>query len=156
MTLTACCPSRTAIPSGPRRSDGLLRQFSYFVGVGGASNVLYALAFTVLHTWGFVVANIAGVVLSTVLANELHRRLTFRATDRVGWRTAQWEGGALGLLGLALSSVALAALHWWLPAASAALQVLLVVAVSALAGVVRFLVLRGWVFGTATVQPALA
>jgi hypothetical protein len=49
-------------------------------------------------------------VLSSILANELHRRLTFHATGRVGWLTAQWEGGGLAATGLVASGVALATL----------------------------------------------
>lgn len=128
------------------RGDGVAPQFLRFVLVGGSSNAVYALFFLLLHSRGELAANIAGVVVSTALANELHRRLTFHATERVHWFPAQWEGGGLALVGLALSSTALVMLGFWFPSAGGVAQAVLVVAVSALVGVFRFLALRGWVF----------
>ncbi|MFE3293537.1 GtrA family protein [Rhodococcus sp. NPDC059234] len=128
------------------RGDGVLAQFVRFVLVGGSSNIAYALVFFLLHSRGVLAANVAGVVISTALANELHRRLTFHASARVHWFPAQWEGGGLALVGLGLSTASLALLDLWLPSAGGAVQAILVVAVSALVGVLRFLALRGWVF----------
>jgi putative flippase GtrA len=134
------------------RGEGWLAQLTRFALVGGSSNVLYALAFLSLRADGTLAANIIGVVVSTMLANELHRRLTFHAADRVHWFDAQWEGGALAVLGLVLSSVVIALMHVFRPSAGGLTQALLVIAVSALAGGVRFIFLRGWVFAP-TVAP---
>ncbi|MFD9669063.1 GtrA family protein [Rhodococcus sp. NPDC059968] len=128
------------------RGGGVLAQLTRFTLVGTSSNVLYALAFFTLDVYGSFLANLVGVVTSTILANELHRRLTFQAADRVRWFVAQWEGGTLALIGLGVSSAALALLHWAFPAAGGIVQVALVIAVSAVAGGIRFLALRGWVF----------
>ncbi|WP_305094150.1 GtrA family protein [Prescottella sp. R16] len=127
--------------------DGWAAQLTRFALVGGSSNVLYALAFVVLDAYGPFLANAIGVVTSTALANELHRRRTFRAADRVPWFAAQWEGGALALLGLIASSCTLALVRFFFPDASGLLSISLVIAVSAVVGGLRFLALRGWVFG---------
>ncbi|WP_137723471.1 GtrA family protein [Prescottella subtropica] len=127
--------------------DGWTAQLTRFALVGGSSNAVYALTFVVLDTYGTFLANAVGVATSTVLANELHRRRTFRAAARVPWFTAQWEGGALALLGLVASSCVLALLSFFFPDASDLLSIGLVIAVSAVVGGLRFLVLRGWVFG---------
>jgi putative flippase GtrA len=129
--------------------DGWLAQFTRFALVGGSSNALYALVFLFLTGYGSFVANTVGVTVSTVLANELHRRHTFRAADRVHWFAAQWEAGSLALVGLLLSSLALALLHLFVPAATGMTQALLVIAASAVIGGLRFLALRGWVFAPA-------
>ena len=129
--------------------DGWLAQFTRFALVGGSSNALYALVFLFLTGYGSFVANRVGVTVSTVLANELHRRHTFRAADRVHWFAAQWEAGSLALVGLLLSSLALALLHLFVPAATGMTQALLVIAASAVIGGLRFLALRGWVFAPA-------
>jgi hypothetical protein len=50
------------------------------------------------------------------------------------------------MLGLLLSTISLAPLDLWLPSASGVPQALLMVAVSARVGVLRFFALRGWVF----------
>lgn len=131
--------------------DGALAQLVRFALVGGASNVLYIGAFALAGLWGTTVANLIGVVISSAAANELHRRLTFRAADRVGWLAAQFEGGSLALVALAMSSATLLVLHRELPGLGGIDQALLVIAVSGVAGLVRFVALRGWVFGrTAT------
>ncbi|QBJ95948.1 GtrA family protein [Rhodococcus sp. ABRD24] len=133
---------------GARRlgGEGWGAQLVRFALVGGSSNALYALSFVTLAEYGTFVANTVGVAVSTVLANELHRRRTFRAADRVHWFAAQWEAGALAVLGLILSSAVLALMHRLFPAASGAIQVLMVIGVSAVVGGMRFLVLRGAVF----------
>jgi putative flippase GtrA len=87
---------------------------------------------------------VAATVASTVLANELHRQLTFRAEDRVDWLSAQLEAGGVALVGLLASGVALG----WLNSSAdspVALQVLLVATVTGLIGLVRFVALR-WIF----------
>ncbi|MDG3010053.1 GtrA family protein [Rhodococcus sp. D2-41] len=134
---------------GVRRfvGDGALAQLIRFALVGGASNILYIGAFALAGLWGTSVANLIGVVISSAAANELHRRLTFRAADRVGWVAAQFEGGTLALVALAMSSVTLFVLHRALPGLGGIDQALLVIAVSGIAGLVRFVALRGWVFG---------
>ncbi|WP_442971164.1 MULTISPECIES: GtrA family protein [unclassified Rhodococcus (in: high G+C Gram-positive bacteria)] len=128
------------------RGDGAWPQLLRFAMVGGLSNILYVAVFVAMHSEGSIVANAVGAVASTILANELHRRLTFHAADRVGWFTAQWEGGGLALIGLGASTAALTALDVALPQAGAALSALILVAVTALVGGLRFLALRGLVF----------
>jgi putative flippase GtrA len=128
------------------RRDDAVAQFARFVLVGGLSSTVYAVLFAVLSTSvGIVPANVLGSALSSVLANELHRRLTFRAGERVDWLTAQWEGGALAAAGIVATSVALG----WLTSAGPAdvvVQLLLVGAVTGTIGVLRFVGLR-WLFG---------
>lgn len=121
-------------------------QFVRFVFVGVSSNVVYIGLFLALTSLGAFVANIAGIAASTVLANELHRRHTFHATQRVGWLQTQWEAGGLALAGLALGTAALAVVHIVFPGSSWIVQVVAVIAVSAATGALRFIALRGWVF----------
>ncbi|WP_245692188.1 GtrA family protein [Geodermatophilus telluris] len=121
-----------------------MAQFARFVLVGGAATVVHAGLLLVLAPLGHQPANVAGVVVSTALANELHRRLTFRAGDRAGWAAAQWAGGGLAVAGLAASSLALAALDAGTDAAGPLAPVLAVCAVDGAVGLVRFAGLR-WV-----------
>jgi putative flippase GtrA len=117
--------------------------FLRFVLVGGTSNLLYVLAFAVLAGASTQLANAMGFLGSTALANELHRRRTFHARGSVRWYTAQLEGGGLALAGLFATSVALAgAQHLAEP--STTVQVVLVVAITGLVGLVRFVALRAW------------
>lgn len=128
------------------RGDRAFPQLIRFALVGGLSNISYVLLFLSLTGAGTLLANVAGSVVSTILANELHRRLTFHAAERVGWFTAQWEGGGLALLGLGISTAALAALEVLAPSLAEPAQAAAVLAISAAVGGLRFLALRGLVF----------
>jgi putative flippase GtrA len=127
-----------------RRDDGLA-QFGRFALVGGASTILYGVLYLAFGGLGYLPAHIAGTVASTVLANELHRQLTFRAEDRVNWLHAQVEAGGVALVGLLASGVALGWLNSSAESAPVALQVALVAAVTGAIGLVRFVALR-WIF----------
>src|SRR4051794_4308435 len=85
-------------------------QFIRFVLVGGSSTAVYSALFLGLEWLGYLPAHIVAAVISSVLANEMHRRLTFRADERVGWLAAQIEAGGVSLFGLVATSVALARL----------------------------------------------
>ncbi|TQM30627.1 putative flippase GtrA [Nocardia bhagyanarayanae] len=128
------------------RGDHVWAQLIRFALVGGSSNIAYALLFMAMNGFGPLVANIAGSIVSTVIANELHRQLTFHAAGRVGWFTAQWEGGGLALIGLLISTAALAGLEFMAPGLGEIAQAGAVIAIMAAVGGMRFLALRGFVF----------
>jgi putative flippase GtrA len=128
-----------------RRDDGAA-QFGRFVLVGGISSLLYAIVFLACRGLGDQPANVIGAVLSSMLANELHRRLTFHAGGRVRWFTAQWEGGGLALVGIVATGLALG----WLDDATdldgSAARLIIVGVVTGAVGLLRFAALR-WFFG---------
>ena len=134
------CGTRTRL-----HADGATAQFIRFVGVGVLSTIVYFAVYLALRSTGQQAANLVGNVLSSMLANELHRRLTFHAGGRVTWQTAQVEGGGLAAAGLLATSTALAVLDgvfgsaWWS-------DLLLIAAVTGAVGLVRFVALRVWVF----------
>lgn len=128
------------------RGDHAVAQLIRFALVGGAANIAYAVLFLLMSGVGPLVANIAGSLVSTAIANEMHRRLTFRATGCVGWFTAQWEGGGLALVGVIISTAALAGLRFWAPGLAGLAQASAVLAVTGAVGGMRFLALRGFVF----------
>jgi putative flippase GtrA len=146
-------PPAVQTPSSSRRSqlidwlrrDDVLSQFARFVLVGGLSSGFYALLFWALQTLGSQPANVIAVVCSSILANDLHRRLTFHAERRLSWLMAQWEGGGVSLIGLVATTLALG----WLESVSAdaglLVQLGLVGAVFATIGCLRFVALR-WLF----------
>jgi hypothetical protein len=83
----------------------------------------------------------------------MHRRLTFRADERVSWLTAQVEAGGVSLFGLVATSVALRWLDATVGTAQPVLQISLVVAVTGLIGLIRFIALR-WIFRPTGVRAA--
>ncbi len=124
-------------------SEGTFAQLSRFAVVGLLSSGLYAAVFVTFGSLGNLAANLLGMVASTLLANELHRRLTFRASAAVGWVRAQLAGGSLAVAGLLATSLALVVLQTVVPDAGWFVQVLLVAAITGAIGLVRFAALRG-------------
>ena len=141
---------------GPLRArlhqDDGRAQFARYVVVGVVSSTLYAVLFIVLGGLGDQVANVVGAVASTLLANEMHRRLTFHAGARVSWFAAQWEGGGLAVIGLVATSLALAGVHDLVGDVGTVAQLCLIAAVTGAIGAIRFVALRSWVFTTASHQ----
>jgi putative flippase GtrA len=136
----------TATPPAARlRRDDTAAEFARFVIVGGTSTAVYGLLFIALHGQGYLTAHLAATVASSILANEMHRRLTFRAEDRVSWLGAQIEAGGVSFAGLVATSLALGWLDSTTDSAPAIVQITLVATVTAAIGVLRFLALR-WIF----------
>jgi putative flippase GtrA len=135
------------------RRDDTFAQFARFVLVGGTSTAFYAALFLALGGFGYMPAHVVATVASSVLANEMHRRLTFRAGGRVSFLSAQIEAGAVSVVGLVSTSAALS----WLDAVAASappiLQIGLVAAVTAVIGLLRFVALR-WIFRPTEAVPA--
>lgn len=138
------------------RRDDLLAQFSRFLLVGVVTTAVYAVLFLALSQLGgldYLPAHVAAIITSTALANELHRRLTFHAEERVSWLTAQWEAGSVTLIGLVATSAALRWLDAVTETAHPVLQVGVVALVTAVIGALRFIALR-WIFRSRTPAPA--
>ncbi|MCZ2827814.1 GtrA family protein [Modestobacter sp. VKM Ac-2986] len=128
-------------------------QFVRFVVVGGVSSALYAVMFIALGGLGDQTANLVGAITSTLVANEMHRRLTFHAGQQVSFLTAQWEGGGLAAIGLVATSLALAGVHTLVGDVGTVAQLGLIAAVTGAIGLVRFIALRSWVFTSSASRP---
>ena len=127
------------------RKDDATAQFGRFVLVGGVSSLLYAVVFLLCRPLGDQAANVIGSVLSSMLANELHRRLTFHAGERVSWFAAQWEGGSIALVGIVATALALGWFDAVIDADASWERLLVVGVVTGAIGMLRFVTLR-WVF----------
>ena len=134
---------------GLLEGDAVPAQLGRFALTGGLSTLVQLLLFSILSPAGTLLANAVAWSASTALANELHRRRTFHADARVSWLAAQWEGGGLAVIGLAMTTGALAGLSVVVPDAPVVLPALLVLTVNVTVGALRFLALR-WAF---TVRP---
>jgi putative flippase GtrA len=129
-----------------RLQHPLLVQVVRFTALGAAGTAANALFFLVLRTWlDAVPANLVALVLSTALSTELNRRFTFDGADPHPWRNTVQTGGTV-LFYAFYSSGVLLLLGELIDSPSPALESLAVAAASALGGVVRFLVMRQWVF----------
>ena len=131
------------------RGDDAAAQFARFVLVGGVSSLVYAVLYVLLDGFGDQPANVAGAIASSVLANELHRRLTFHAGERVSWFAAQWEGGGLALAGMVATGLALGWFDSFAGDDGSMADLAVVAVVTGTIGLIRFVLLR-WVFGART------
>lgn len=117
-----------------------------FAGVGIVCTVLYLVIFVLLRDGlGAQWANLVALLMSAVANTVLNKRLTFGIAGRPGPREHA-QGLAVFALGAALTSGALSALHAADPRAGRLLEVLVLVAATALATVVRFVLFSRWVF----------
>ncbi|MCS0639489.1 bifunctional glycosyltransferase family 2/GtrA family protein [Streptomyces sp. LP05-1] len=130
---------------------GLPRQLVGFCVVGALSTLFYLALYSLLRAGsgiglGAQTANACALLLSAVANTAANRRFTFGVRGRHRVVRHQTQGLVVFAIGLALTSGSLAALsaateH---PAQSTELAVL--VAANAAATVLRFLLLRAWVF----------
>ncbi|MEU0559344.1 glycosyltransferase [Dactylosporangium sp. NPDC006015] len=122
-------------------------QLLRFAGVGVLSTVAYLLLFALLRpAAGAQAANFAALLITAVGNTALNRRLTFavRGTAHAGRHQAQ--GLLLFALGLALTSGSLVALDAVAPAHPHLLEVAVLVLANLAATVLRFVLMRVWVF----------
>jgi putative flippase GtrA len=130
---------------GIARLGGELGRFAL---VGVASTLLYLLLFVALRgTVAPLVANAAALALSAVFNTAANRRFTFGRRGRDELLTHHVQGLAVFGLCLGLTTAALAGLDALAPDASRAVEVAVLVAANAAATLLRYVLLRLWVFG---------
>ncbi|GAB2497119.1 bifunctional glycosyltransferase family 2/GtrA family protein [Streptosporangium sandarakinum] len=143
-------PVRTPVPSRVRAArlpGGMARQLPRFAVIGAISTAAHLALFVALRlVTPAVVANAVALVVTAVANTAANRRFTFGVTGRAGALRHQLEGGLALAVGLLLSTGGLALLGRLVPDASTAAEVTAVVVTNALATLVRFLLLRAWVF----------
>ncbi|WP_242895263.1 bifunctional glycosyltransferase family 2/GtrA family protein [Actinomadura litoris] len=136
-------------PDGARAElpAGMARQLPAFAVIGVISTVAQLVLFVLLRTvLGPLWANALSLVVTTVGNTAANRRFTFGVTGSERAFRQQMEGGLAFLLGLVLSTGGLAALDAAAPGASRAVEVAALVVANAVATLVRFLLMRAWIF----------
>jgi putative flippase GtrA len=129
--------------SGAPRS--LLGQSVHFGAIGIVSTVAYLLLFLLLRPLGPQPANLIALLVTAVANTAANRRFTFGVRGSAGAARHQFEGLVVFAIGLAFTSGALAALHG-VTDPSRILELAVLVLANLAATVLRFLLLRGWVF----------
>ncbi|MER6113604.1 glycosyltransferase [Streptomyces hirsutus] len=126
---------------------GLAGQLLRFAAVGAASTLCHLLLYTALRSFtGAQAANALALLASAVANTAANRRLTFGVRGRHGVLGHQLKGLAAFLVGLALTSGSLAVLHRTAPEAGPGPELLALVLANLAATLLRFLLLRAWVF----------
>jgi putative flippase GtrA len=141
-----------------RRRGGVVgRQALWFVAIGGVATAVYVGLYLGLRpVLGPQPANDVAWLLTAVLDTAANRAVTFTAAERVGQVRAQVEGMLVFGVGLALTSGTLAVLDVVVAAPGPRTELGALAVANLVAGVVRFAVLRLWVFapGRRSAQPA--
>jgi putative flippase GtrA len=141
-----------SVPGVPR---GLPGQLVRFAAIGVASTLAYMVLYVLLRGMaGAYVANLLALVITAIGNTAANRRLTFGVRGAAGAATHHVQGLIVFGLGLALTTGALAALHAWMPDASSAVELLVLVVANALATVLRFVAYRSWIFRKHTADRA--
>ncbi len=138
-------------PATPGVPAGLTGQLVRFGAVGVLSTVAYLILFILLRDpLGSQSANALTLLLTAIANTALNRRFTFGVVGRQGATRQQLQGLIVFGLALALTSGTLAVAHSLHSAPPAAVELALLVAANAAATLLRFLLLRRWVFHKAS------
>jgi len=126
---------------------GLGWQLASFAVVGTLSTLAYVLLYLGMRQlMPALLANALALGITAVANTAANRRFTFGVTGSQDALKHQVEGGIAFVIGLALSSGAIGLLHLLRPSAAHSGELIVLVAANALATLVRFLLLRVWVF----------
>ncbi|MFD7917855.1 glycosyltransferase [Streptomyces sp. NPDC059740] len=137
-------PRDRELPGVPR---GLARQLVGFCVVGAVSTLLYLVLYSLFRLGtGPQVANALGLLVSTFANTAANRRLTFGVRGRDSAVRHQAQGLVVFAIGLALTSGSLAALDAATGSPAHSTELAVLVAANLAATVLRFLLLRAWVF----------
>ncbi|MYT81367.1 Glycosyltransferase involved in cell wall bisynthesis [Streptomyces sp. MnatMP-M77] len=126
---------------------GLARQLVGFCVVGALSTLFYLALYSLFRLGvGPQLANGGALLLSAVANTAANRRLTFGVRGRSGAVRHQAQGLVVFAIGLALTSGSLAALGAASGSASHGTELAVLITANLAATVLRFLLLRAWVF----------
>jgi putative flippase GtrA len=134
-------------PTGEGVPSGLTRQLVRFAAVGVASTLAYLALFVMLQPGvGGQAANLIALLVTALANTAANRRFTFGVRGRSKRATHQAQGLVVFALGLGLTSGSLALLHASGVTARTT-EAFVLVAANLLATLLRFLLMRTWVFG---------
>ena len=131
--------------SAPPRS--LLRQVVRFGAIGVVSTLAYLLLFSLLRAGlGAQAANLIALLVTAVGNTAANRRFTFGVSGTAGVTRHHFEGLIVFGIALTITSGSLGLLHTVTGAPHRMLELGVLVVANLVATVVRFVLLRGWVF----------
>src|SRR3954453_14012811 len=140
-------------PFTPPSPPGFFGQVLRFGFIGALSTAAYAVLYLVLQTvFAAQAANFAALLLTAIANTWANRRFTFGVSGG-GMVKHQFQGLVVFGMAWGLTSGSLAVLHAAAPDASAQLQLVVLCVANLVATLVRFVLLRLWVFRSARRRP---
>jgi putative flippase GtrA len=144
-------------PLAPAARPDFRSQVIRFCAVGAASTLAFALLYLILRpVLGGQAANFLSLLLTAVGNTWANRWFTFGVTGRLGVVRHHLQGLVVFGVAWGITSGSLLALHAGRPDTSALAEILVLTAANLVATVVRFVLLRGWVFRTRRIAPVTA
>ena len=141
-------------PADARAQTALLHQLVRFAVVGVASTLAYALLFLLLReAMGAQGANFSALLLTAITNTAANRRVTFGFRGSKNAARHQGQGLLVFFFGWALTSGSLAVLAAAAPAAPHSIELAVLVVANLAATVLRFTLLRQWVFRPRVAAP---
>ncbi|WP_077489791.1 bifunctional glycosyltransferase family 2/GtrA family protein [Sinomonas mesophila] len=141
---------RPLVPASPPSFFGQVLRFGT---VGVFSTVAFALLFLALQPFlGAQSANFSALLITAVLNTAANRRFTFGIRGPEHYATQQFQGLIVFGLAWALTSSSLTVLHMTLPDSGATAELVTLTAANVLATVLRFALLKAWVFRQGAVR----
>lgn len=138
----------------PRRPS-FFGQVVRFAVVGVLSTVAYAVLYLLLAALlPAQLANFVALLLTAIANTAANRRFTFGVQGRAGVVRHQFQGLLVFLLAWGITSGSLGLLHLAAPEAGHTAQLVVLTAANLLATLLRFVMLRLWVFRQHRQQPA--
>jgi len=139
----------------PRRPS-FFGQVVRFGAIGVLSTIAYALLYLVLAPlMPAQLANLVALLVTTVANTAANRRFTFGVRGRTGLVRHQAQGLLVFLLAWGITSGSLLLLHLVDPAAGHTAQLVVLTAANLFATLVRFVLLRLWVFRQHRQRPSV-
>jgi putative flippase GtrA len=150
-------PDATAAPVVDGVPAGLPRQLGRFAGIGVLSTVAYIALYVLLKpATGAQLANALALLITAVANTAANRRFTFGTSGRDKAVRHQAEGLVVFGIGLGVSSGSLALLHAMVPQPPTMAELAALVTANLLATVIRFVMLKSWVFHPGRREGAVA
>ena len=138
-------PARGSVASSPTRQ--VARQLVLFTGIGAVMTLAYLALYAALRmVLGAQASNVVAWVVTAVADTSANRGLTFGVHGRSGAVRAQVEGMAVFALGLAITSGSLFLLEALAADPGRAAEITVLAVANLIAGLLRFVLLRVWVF----------
>jgi glycosyltransferase involved in cell wall biosynthesis len=126
---------------------GMRRQLPRFAAIGVVSTIAYILLYALLREgMSSFAANFFALAITMVGNTWANRRFTFQHTGSERAVRHFAESGVVFVVGLAVSSAALALLDGVVGSTGTAVELLILLASGVLATAVRFVLMRAWVF----------